>query len=146
MSRRAASAWAALALLLLPLLGPAAAFAQEPHNGVAEGEPVVQPDPNDEPALDPSEEYDLPAWVPIEIGPLDVSINRATFYVVTSALLTVLVVLWGVRRMRLHPQGRLQTTLESTYDLMRNNIAGGNMDPAMAAKWFPFIASLFLHF
>src|ERR687897_83308 len=27
---------------------------------------------------------------------------------------------------------------------MRNNIAGGNMDAAMAKKWFPFVGALFL--
>lgn len=138
MSPRTAKISVALTPLILALIAPRAALAQQAPQG-------QQPPPEaDEPRLDPSEEYDLPAWVEIEIGGLDVSINRAVFYVVVSALLTVGVTLWIVRRMQMYPQGRMQTTLESTYDLMRNNIAGGNMDPRLAAKWFPFIASLFL--
>jgi F-type H+-transporting ATPase subunit a len=38
---------------------------------------------------------------------------------------------------------RVQTAMEATYDLAYNNIARGNMDGATAAKWFPFVATLF---
>jgi F-type H+-transporting ATPase subunit a len=38
----------------------------------------------------------------------------------------------------------LQTTVELAFTLMRDNITRGNMDNRMAAKWFPFIATLFL--
>ena len=39
---------------------------------------------------------------------------------------------------------RVQTAVEAAYMLMRDNITRGNMDDAMAAKWFPFIGALFL--
>jgi F-type H+-transporting ATPase subunit a len=39
---------------------------------------------------------------------------------------------------------RVQTGVETLYGLMRDNITAGNMDEKMAAKWFPFIGSLFL--
>jgi F-type H+-transporting ATPase subunit a len=38
----------------------------------------------------------------------------------------------------------VQTAVETLYLLMRDNIAGGNMDRAMARKWFPFVGTLFL--
>jgi F-type H+-transporting ATPase subunit a len=38
---------------------------------------------------------------------------------------------------------RVQTAIEVAYDLTRNNITGGNLDPSMAARWFPFLAALF---
>jgi F-type H+-transporting ATPase subunit a len=38
----------------------------------------------------------------------------------------------------------VQTVVEMIYNLMRNNITRGNMDDRMAAKWFPFIGTLFL--
>jgi F-type H+-transporting ATPase subunit a len=34
--------------------------------------------------------------------------------------------------------------MEMLYGLMRDNITHGNMDDKMAARWFPFIAALFL--
>jgi F-type H+-transporting ATPase subunit a len=33
--------------------------------------------------------------------------------------------------------------VELAYDLTRNNITGGNLDAKMAARWFPFLATLF---
>jgi F-type H+-transporting ATPase subunit a len=39
---------------------------------------------------------------------------------------------------------RVQTAVETLYVAMRDNITRGNMDSRMAAKWFPFIATLFL--
>ena len=38
----------------------------------------------------------------------------------------------------------MQTAVETLYALMRDNITRGNMDDAMARKWFPFIGTLFL--
>lgn len=99
---------------------------------------------SDEAALDPAQEFDLPAWVSIRIGGLDLSINKAVFYVVVASALTVICVVWAARRMQARPTGRLQTTVEIAYSLMRDNITGGNLDRRMAAKWFPFIGTLFL--
>ena len=47
------------------------------------------------------------------------------------------------RRMQQRPN-RVQTAVELAFTLMRDNITRGNMDSRMAAKWFPFIATLFL--
>jgi F-type H+-transporting ATPase subunit a len=38
----------------------------------------------------------------------------------------------------------VQTAVETMYQFMQNNIAGGNMDRRMATKWFTFVATLFL--
>jgi F-type H+-transporting ATPase subunit a len=38
----------------------------------------------------------------------------------------------------------VQTAVEVLFSLMRDNITKGNMDDAMARKWFPFLGSLFL--
>jgi F-type H+-transporting ATPase subunit a len=46
-------------------------------------------------------------------------------------------------RMRARPN-RVQTAVEWIYTAMRDNITRGNMDDAMARKWFPFIATVFL--
>jgi F-type H+-transporting ATPase subunit a len=98
----------------------------------------------DEPALNPSEEFALPPWITIKIGGLDLSINKAVFYVVVATILTCAVMIYAARRMATRPSGRLQVVLEGAFGLMRDNITRGNMDAKMASKWFPFIATLFL--
>jgi F-type H+-transporting ATPase subunit a len=98
----------------------------------------------DEPALNPSDEFALPPWVSIKIGGLDLSINKAVFYVVVATVLTCVVMIYAARRMATRPSGRLQVVLEGAFGLMRDNITRGNMDAKMASKWFPFIATLFL--
>jgi F-type H+-transporting ATPase subunit a len=51
--------------------------------------------------------------------------------------------IYVARRMQQRPN-RVQTAVEAIYQLMRDNITGSAMDSKMAARWFPFIATLFL--
>jgi F-type H+-transporting ATPase subunit a len=87
----------------------------------------------------PQNEFKLDTW--IELGPLD--INKAVMYLIISGILTVGTMLWIARRMQARPN-RVQTAVEALFSLMRDNITRGNMDDAMARKWFPFIGALFL--
>jgi F-type H+-transporting ATPase subunit a len=95
---------------------------------------------NDE--FKPQNEFKLDPWISIKIGGLDLSITRAVFYLFLACTLTVLTMTWIARRMVDKPN-RVQTAMEAAYDLANNNITKGNMDPKMAAKWFPIIATLF---
>ena len=88
----------------------------------------------------PQNEFKLDPWINLP-GPFD--INKAVFYVVAAAALTVYLMIYIAKRMQARPN-RVQTSVESIYLLMRDNITRGNMDDSMAAKWFPFIATLFL--
>ena len=94
-------------------------------------------------AYKPQNEFKLDDWIPIHLVSLNLSINKAVLYLVLAAGLTIGSMLYVARRMRQRPN-RVQTAVESAYQLMRNNIAGGNMDAGMAKKWFPFIGTLFL--
>ena len=95
---------------------------------------------NDE--FEPQEEFRLDAWIPIEIGGIDLSINRAVFYLVLASALTIWVLVWIARRMTMKPN-RVQTAVEVAFDLTKNNIVGNNLEGRLAVKWFPFIATLF---
>jgi F-type H+-transporting ATPase subunit a len=95
---------------------------------------------NDE--FKPQNEFKLDPWLSIKVGSLDLSINRAVFYLVLASSLTILVMVWISRRMQDKPN-RVQTAVELAYDLTRNNITGGNLDSRMAIRWFPFVATLF---
>lgn len=88
----------------------------------------------------PQNEFKLDPWINLP-GPMD--INKAVFYVIVATIITTVSMVYVARRMQERPN-RIQTAVEAAYTLMRENIAGGNMDRKMAAKWFPFIATLFL--
>ena len=94
----------------------------------------------DNPEFQPQEEFRLETYINLP-GGLD--ITKAVLYLLAAALLTVLTMVFVARRMQAKPN-RVQTAVETIYALMRDNITRGNMDDRMAAKWFPFIATLFL--
>lgn len=92
----------------------------------------------------PVDEFRLEAWVPInEGGVVDLSLNKAVLYLVLAAVLTIGTMLYIAGRMTARPN-RVQTAVESIFLLMRDNITRGNMDDAMARRWFPFIGAIFL--
>jgi F-type H+-transporting ATPase subunit a len=119
MPRRVATAVASLAILLA---GPATAFALNINEN-----------------YHPQNEFKLDPW--FSIGPIE--FNKAVFYVIVATFLTCFTMIYVARRMQQHPN-RLQTAVEAAYTLMRDNITRGNMPDRMAAKWFPFIATIFL--
>jgi len=87
----------------------------------------------------PQNEFKLDAW--IELGPFD--FNKAVLYLLIASALTVGTMVYVSNRMQARPN-RVQTAVEWLYTAMRDNITRGNMDDAMARKWFPFIGTLFL--
>jgi F-type H+-transporting ATPase subunit a len=90
----------------------------------------------------PADEFKLYPMVLLKLGPLDMSINKAVIYVLLACALTTITMVWIARRMQDTPN-RVQTGFEAAYDLTFNNISRAYMDPRMAAKWFPFVATLF---
>ncbi|MBD0290878.1 MAG: F0F1 ATP synthase subunit A [Thermoleophilia bacterium] len=94
--------------------------------------------------FDPSHEFELPAWVPLHLGPLDLSINKAVAYLWLGGLVTILFGIWFMRfGLSLRPSRR-QTTGESLYDLMYGQIVEGNVPGKARGTWFPYVAALFL--
>jgi len=90
----------------------------------------------------PQNEFKLDPWIPLELGPFDMSINKAVLYLVLACALTSAAMLYIANRMQAKPN-RVQTAVEAAYDLARNQISGGNMDSRMSLKWFPFVGTLF---
>ena len=95
---------------------------------------------NDE--FKPQNEFKLDDWVPIHIGPFDMSINKAVLYLALASGLTIGMMTWISRRMQQKPN-RVQMAVETAYDLTRNQITGQNLEGRLALKWFPFCATLF---
>jgi F-type H+-transporting ATPase subunit a len=92
--------------------------------------------------FEPVEEFKLDPWIKLDLGAVDMSINKAVFYLFLAGALTVGAMTYIARRMQDRPN-RVQTAVEVAYDLTYNTITRGNMDQRMTARWFPFVATLF---
>ena len=90
-------------------------------------------------AYRPQDEFKLDPW--FSVGPID--FNKAVLYIIVATALTCGAMVYAARRMQARPN-RFQTVVEGAYTLMRDNITRGNMPDDLAAKWFPFIATIFL--
>ncbi len=93
-------------------------------------------------AFQPQNEFKLEPWLSLHLAGIDLSVNKAVFYLVLASALTIGTMTWISRRMAQKPN-RVQTAVEVAYDLTKNNITGGNLDHATAVRWFPFLAALF---
>jgi F-type H+-transporting ATPase subunit a len=91
----------------------------------------------------PQNEFKLDNWISLQIGPFDMSINKAVLYLFLASTLTIVAWMYIANRMQARPN-RVQTAVETMYQLMKSNITEGNMDRRMAAKWFTFVGTLFL--
>jgi F-type H+-transporting ATPase subunit a len=90
----------------------------------------------------PQEEFRLEPWIELKLGGLDLSINRAVFYLFLACALTAGAMVYVARRMQQRPN-KVQTAVETLYNLTYNTITRGNMSEQMSRKWFPFVATLF---
>ncbi|MDQ3727989.1 MAG: F0F1 ATP synthase subunit A [Actinomycetota bacterium] len=91
----------------------------------------------------PQNEFLLEPWVPLSIGGIDFSINRAVLYLFLASALTIGVMVYIANRMQREPN-KVQMAVELAYDLTRDNITRNNLhDERLARRWFPFLAGLF---
>jgi F-type H+-transporting ATPase subunit a len=118
--------------LVLGLAGLSGLVLLLPNAALAKGE------------FDPSEEWNLDEWVPIHLGPLNMSINKAVAYLWLGALLTILlgIVLMRVR-LGVRP-GRRQTVGEQIYEVAQVQVAEQGLPTKAIGLWFPYVATLML--
>jgi F-type H+-transporting ATPase subunit a len=94
--------------------------------------------------FDPSHEWELHDWIPIHIGPLNLSINKAVTYLIIGSLLTMLIG-WFLMRWRLGTEpDRRQTTGEWIYEIAQTQVAEQGLPTKAIGRWFPYVASLLL--
>jgi F-type H+-transporting ATPase subunit a len=98
----------------------------------------------DEKKFDPSDEFQQHDWIPIHIGPLDLSITKAVAYLMLGSLLTIALGLLLMRwRTSVEPDRR-QSAGELIYDIAQTQIAEQGLPTKAIGRWFPYVASLFL--
>jgi F-type H+-transporting ATPase subunit a len=93
-------------------------------------------------AFKPQDEFKLEPWIDLKIAGIDLSINKAVLYVFLACAITAGTMILIARRMQDRPN-RVQTLVEGAYDLTYTQISKGNMPGPTAAKYFPFVATLF---
>jgi F-type H+-transporting ATPase subunit a len=92
----------------------------------------------------PQDEFELHPWISLELGPVDLSVNKAVAYLWLGGLLTILLGIWVMRfGLSIRPSRR-QTTGEALYELIQGQIAEGSLPSRAIHTWFPYVASLFL--
>jgi F-type H+-transporting ATPase subunit a len=94
--------------------------------------------------FDPSQEWNLHAWIPIHIGPIDMSINKAVVYLLLGALLSCLLGIVVMRVKTGTEPGRKQALGEIIYEVARVQVAEQGLPVKAMRTWFPYCASLMI--
>jgi F-type H+-transporting ATPase subunit a len=94
--------------------------------------------------FDPAHEWELQEWVPIHLGPLDLSINKAVAYLLLGTVVSILIgfVLSRVK-VGADPTKR-QALAESIYEVAQVQIAEQGLPTKAIGRWFPYCASLLI--
>src|SRR5213079_59853 len=79
-------------------------------------------------------------WIPIHIGPLNLSITKAVVYLFIGTGLTILLGLFVMRSRG----GRRQTVGEALYEIAQVQIAEQGLPSKAIGRWFPYVGSLLL--
>ena len=94
--------------------------------------------------FDPTHEFEQHEWVPIHIGPLDLSITKAVVYLMLGSVLTMALGIVLMRwRVQVEP-GTRQTFGEQIYEVAQTQIAEQGLPHKAIGRWFPYVATLFL--
>ena len=91
--------------------------------------------------FDPTTEFEQHEWVPIHLGPLNLSITKAVAYLMIGTALTILL---GLVLMRGRTLNRRQTAGELIYDIAQTQVAEQGLPSKAIGRWFPYVASLML--
>ena len=93
--------------------------------------------------FDPTTEFEQHEWVPIHLGPLNLSITKAVAYLMIG---TVVTIAFGLFFMRGRPgkYGRRETVGELVYDVAQQQVAEQGLPHKAIGRWFPYVATLML--
>jgi F-type H+-transporting ATPase subunit a len=92
----------------------------------------------------PEDEFELHPWVSINIGPLDLSINKAVVYLLLAGLVTFLLGLFLFRFRLTSDPSRRQTVGEWVYEIAQEQVAEQGLPSKGIKLWFPYVAALML--
>ena len=91
-----------------------------------------------------SEEWELHDWIPIHLGPINMSINKAVAYLLLGALCSCVI---GIVLMRVkfgRAPTRRQALGETIYEVAQVQVAEQGLPTKAIGRWFPYVASLMI--
>jgi F-type H+-transporting ATPase subunit a len=91
-----------------------------------------------------SDEWELHDWIPIHIGPLDMSINKAVAYLLLGALCSCLLGLVLMRVKFGREPTRRQALGETIYEIAQVQVAEQGLPTKAIGRWFPYVATLMI--
>ncbi|MCW2976621.1 MAG: synthase subunit a [Actinomycetia bacterium] len=91
--------------------------------------------------FDPTVEFQQHEWIPIHLGPLNLSITKAVAYLLIGMVLTILL---GVTLMRVKTPGRRQALGEQIYEIAQTQVAEQGLPSKAIGRWFPYVATIML--
>ena len=94
--------------------------------------------------FDPTKEFEQHEWVPIHLGPLNLSITKAVAYLMLASLLTIAFGLFFMRTKAGRKPGRRETVGEMVYEIAQTQVAEQGLPTKAIGRWFPFVATLML--
>jgi F-type H+-transporting ATPase subunit a len=94
--------------------------------------------------FDPTKEFEQKEWVPIHLGPLNLSITKAVAYLILGSVLTILFGLYFMRSRVGQKPGRRETLGEIVYEVAQTQVAEQGLPTKAIGRWFPYVATLML--
>ena len=91
--------------------------------------------------FDPTTEFEQHEWIPIHLGPLNLSITKAVVYLMLGSVLTIAI---GLVLMRGRTLNRRQTVGEQVYEIAQVQIAEQGLPSKAIGRWFPYVTTLLL--
>jgi F-type H+-transporting ATPase subunit a len=91
--------------------------------------------------FDPSIEFEQKDWIPIHLGPLDLSVTKAVVYLWLGALASILI---GLVLMRGPSLTRRGTVGEQIYEVAQVQVAEQGLPSKAIGLWFPYVATLMI--
>ena len=101
---------------------------------------------NGEEEFNPEHDFEIGEWIPIHLGPIDLSINKAVAYLILGTICTIAL---GIFLMRAriggkNEAGRRQAVGEMVYEIAQVQVAEQGLPHKAIGRWFPYVASLML--
>jgi len=91
--------------------------------------------------FDPTTEFEQHEWIPIHLGPLNLSITKAVVYLMLGTVLTIFI---GVFSMRVKMPGRRQALGEQIYEVAQVQVAEQGLPSKAIGRWFPYVATIMI--
>jgi len=96
--------------------------------------------------FNPEHDFEIGEWVPIKLGPLDLSINKAVAYLILGSLVTMALGI-ALMRIKVGPKNdptRRQAVGEMVYEIAQTQVAEQGLPHKAIGRWFPYVATLML--